>query len=371
MASLSLQCVNKVYPNGVHAVKNVDLAIQEGEFMVLVGPSGCGKTTTLRMIAGLEDITSGDIVIAGTRVNDLPAKNRDIAMVFQNYALYPHMTVFENIAFVLQLRKVPQAEIQRRVHETAAILDISDLLKRKPKQLSGGQRQRVALGRAMVREPKVFLMDEPLSNLDAKLRVQMRGEIGKLYRRLGTTVVYVTHDQVEAMSMGTRIAVMSGGVIHQVADPQTIYEQPVNAFVAGFIGSPTINFINGALKEQGDGLWLTFDGHQVRVPAERARSLKSKGYVNKAILAGIRPENIHDEEHFKQSPADNQLTVAVENVEPMGAEKYLHLRTLGPSPVELLARVHPRSAARPGQTIAATFDMERVYFFDPQTEAAI
>jgi multiple sugar transport system ATP-binding protein len=371
MANLRLQGVNKVFPNGVQAVKNVDFAIADKEFMVLVGPSGCGKTTTLRMIAGLETTTSGDIFIADARVNDLPAKDRDIAMVFQNYALYPHMTVFENIAFVLQLRKMPRAEVQRRVNETAALLGIAELLHRKPKQLSGGQRQRVALGRAMVREPKVFLMDEPLSNLDAKLRVQMRGEISKLHRRLGATIVYVTHDQVEAMTMGTRIAVMNGGVVHQVADPQTIYDKPADAFVAGFIGSPTINFIRGNLADLNDGLWLSIDGLQVLVPEAKARLLRAKGYVNKPILAGIRPENVHDEARLMRDASHSRITLSVENIELMGAEAYLYMRTSGPSPVDLLARVHPRTAARLGQTIDVWLDMERMYFFDPHTELAI
>ena len=371
MAGLNLLGVHKVFANGVHAVKNVDLKIKDSEFMVLVGPSGCGKTTTLRMIAGLENITSGEIFIGATKVNDLPAKNRDIAMVFQNYALYPHMTVFENIAFVLQLRKLPRADIERRVSDTATILGITELLKRKPKELSGGQRQRVALGRAMVREPKVFLMDEPLSNLDAKLRVQMRSEISKLYRRLGTTVVYVTHDQIEAMTMGTRIAVMNGGVVHQVADPKTIYEKPANAFVAGFIGSPAINFFSGALVLQNDGLWLACDGQRVRVPDARARMLTTKGYVGKVILAGIRPENIHDDDRSRQGNPHSLITLSVENTELMGAETYLYLRSLGEKPIDLVARVHPSTASRPGQQIEVALDMERMYFFDPQTELAV
>ncbi|MBS3936984.1 MAG: sn-glycerol-3-phosphate ABC transporter ATP-binding protein UgpC [Peptococcaceae bacterium] len=371
MAGVNLINVNKVFPNGVHAVKNVSLRVDEKEFMVLVGPSGCGKTTTLRMIAGLEEVSSGEVFIDDKRVNDLPAKNRDIAMVFQNYALYPHMTVFENISFVLELRKMPREEIKRCVNEAAQMLEITDLLKRKPKQLSGGQRQRVALGRAMVREPKVFLMDEPLSNLDAKLRVQMRSEISKLHRRLGTTVVYVTHDQVEAMTMGTRIAVMHGGVVHQVADPQTIYEKPVNAFVAGFIGSPAINFLRGDIVEGTNGMWLNLDNNKVNIPEGYAKVLRARGYANKAVLAGIRPENVHDDEQFMANSPHSVVETVVENTELMGPETHLYLRSVGHSPFNLVARVSPRTKARPGNNIRVALDMERIYFFDLNTEAAI
>jgi multiple sugar transport system ATP-binding protein len=367
LARLILRDLNKVFENGVHAVKDFNLDIEDKEFVVFVGPSGCGKTTTLRMIAGLEDITAGEVFIDEIKVNDLPAKSRDIAMVFQNYALYPHMSVFENMAFGLKLRRLPKAEIKRRVDEAAVILGILPLLARKPKQLSGGQRQRVALGRALVREPKVFLMDEPLSNLDAKLRVQMRTEISKLHRRLATTFIYVTHDQVEAMTMGTRIVVMNEGEILQVATPQTIYERPVDVFVAGFIGSPPINFINGRLEEDGAEMWLCFDEHRVLIPQGKAKTLRGS-LKGKDVIAGIRPENLHDELAFIEATDNSDIEVKVENTELMGAETYLYLKTSG---IDLTARVNPRTKAEPGQTIRIALDMNRIHFFDPETELAI
>ena len=300
MANLSLKHIYKVYQGDVTAVKDFNLEIEDKEFIVFVGPSGCGKSTTLRMIAGLEDISQGELYIGDKLVNNVEPKERDIAMVFQNYALYPHMSVYDNMAFALKLRKVPKAEIEEKVHEAARILDIEHLLKRKPKALSGGQRQRVALGRAIVRKPKVFLMDEPLSNLDAKLRVQMRTEIIKLYRKLETTFIYVTHDQVEAMTMGTRIVVMKDGVIQQVDTPQNIYNNPANLFVAGFIGSPQMNFLNGTIENDGDGLVAVFNGNR-EIPAEKAKVLKADGYVGKEVIFGIRPEHISDKDELIQA----------------------------------------------------------------------
>ena len=301
MANLSLKHIYKVYQGDVTAVKDFNLEIEDKEFIVFVGPSGCGKSTTLRMIAGLEDISQGELYIGDKLVNDVEPKERDIAMVFQKYALYPLMSVYDNMAFALKLRKVPKAEIEEKVHEAARILDIEHLLKRKPKALSGGQRQRVALGRAIVRNPKVFLMDEPLSNLDAKLRVQMRTEIIKLYRKLETTFIYVTHDQVEAMTMGTRIVVMKDGVIQQVDTPQNIYNNPANLFVAGFIGSPQMNFLNGTIESDGDGLVAVFNGNRIEIPVEKAKVLKADGYVGKEVIFGIRPEHISDKDELIQA----------------------------------------------------------------------
>ena len=295
MASLQLKNVYKIYPNGFNAVKDFNLDIEDKEFIIFVGPSGCGKSTTLRMIAGLEDISSGELWIGDKMVNDVEPKDRDIAMVFQNYALYPHMSVYDNMAFGLKLRKVPKEKIDKQVHEAAKILDIEHLLDRKPKALSGGQRQRVAMGRAIVREPKVFLMDEPLSNLDAKLRVQMRVEISKLHQRLQTTIIYVTHDQTEAMTLGTRIVVMKDGVVQQVDTPQNLYQKPGNLFVAGFMGSPQMNFLDAVISEKGGNVIATIGGeHEVIVPAAKAKVLKDKGYVGKKVVLGIRPEDIHD-----------------------------------------------------------------------------
>ena len=294
MASLSLKNINKVYPNGFHAVKDFNLEIEDKEFIIFVGPSGCGKSTTLRMIAGLEEISSGELWIGDKLVNDVEPKDRDIAMVFQNYALYPHMSVFDNMAFGLKLRKVPKDQIKRLVQEAAKILDIEHLLDRKPKALSGGQRQRVAMGRAIVRDPKVFLMDEPLSNLDAKLRVQMRIEISKLHENLGATIIYVTHDQTEAMTLGTRIVVMNAGIVQQVDTPQTLYDHPCNQFVAGFIGSPQMNFVDATCKVVGDKVYLVAGPSEIELPPAKAKKLIEGGYAGKTVVLGIRPEDVHD-----------------------------------------------------------------------------
>ena len=298
MASLSLKNVGKTYPNGFVAVKNFNLDIADKEFIIFVGPSGCGKSTTLRMIAGLEEITSGELWIGNTMVNDVEPKDRDIAMVFQSYALYPHMSVYDNMAFGLKLRKTPKDKVDKLVHEAAKILDIEHLLDRKPKALSGGQRQRVAMGRAIVRNPKVFLMDEPLSNLDAKLRVQMRIEISKLHQRLESTIIYVTHDQTEALTLGTRIVVMKDGVMQQVATPIDLYTKPCNLFVAGFIGSPQMNFIDCKVVRDEEGIKLAFGSYAVKLPESKAEKLVEGGYIDKDVIMGIRPEDIKDEEIF-------------------------------------------------------------------------
>ena len=298
MANLSLRNIQKVYDGGVQAVSDFNLEIEDKEFLILVGPSGCGKSTTLRMIAGLEEITGGQLYIGDELMNDVAPKDRDIAMVFQSYALYPHMTVFDNMAFGLKLRKTPKDEIKRRVEEAARILDITHLLDRKPKALSGGQRQRVALGRAIVREPKVFLFDEPLSNLDAKLRAQMRTELTKLHYRLGTTFIYVTHDQIEAMTMGDRIVVMKDGFIQQVDNPQALYDKPCNVFVAGFIGSPQMNFVDATLVEEGGKIYFEFGQYKIPLPASKADNENVRAAVGKEVIIGIRPEGIHDEEMY-------------------------------------------------------------------------
>ena len=318
MASISLNHIKKVYPGDIEVISDLNLQIKDKEFVVLVGPSGCGKSTTLRMIAGLEEISDGEMYIGDRKVNDVAPKDRDIAMVFQNYALYPHMTVYKNMAFALKLRKTPKDEIDRKVHEAAKVLDIEHLLNRKPKQLSGGQRQRVALGRAMVRDPAVFLLDEPLSNLDAKLRTQMRTEIIKLHQKLDTTFVYVTHDQTEAMTMGDRIVVMKGGEIQQADTPQTLYDHPCNLFVAGFIGSPQMNFMDAELGRDADGYKLTFADQSLHFAGSDALS----EYVGKTVVFGIRPENLHTSgEKFTQNTA-HTLTMHVDIAELMGAEIY-------------------------------------------------
>jgi multiple sugar transport system ATP-binding protein len=324
MARVVLKNVGKKYGDVV-AVKDVDVVCEDKEFLILVGPSGCGKTTTLRMVAGLEEITSGEIFIDDKFVNDVPPKDRDIAMVFQNYALYPHMTVYENMAFGLKLRKYPKSEIKQRVDEAAEILSIEHLLQRKPKQLSGGERQRVAVGRAIVRKPKVFLFDEPLSNLDAKLRVQMRAELSKLHTRLQATMMYVTHDQVEAMTMGEKIVVMKNAIIQQVSDPKSLYDKPVNKFVAGFIGSPSMNFIEGILEEKKGGLYFNEENFEVKLPDDMIEKLKGK--VGEEIVMGIRPEDIYDKVYAPNASADNTLTATVEVVENLGAESLLYLTT--------------------------------------------
>jgi len=368
MASVTLKNLFKVFQGGVTAVNDFSLDIPDKEFLVLVGPSGCGKTTTLRMVAGLEEITQGDLYIGDRLMNDVAPKDRDIAMVFQNYALYPHMTVYDNMAFGLKLRKVPKAEIDRRVKESAKILDIEHLLNRKPKALSGGQRQRVALGRAIVREPKVFLMDEPLSNLDAKLRVQTRTELIKLHKRLQTTFIYVTHDQTEAMTMGTRIVVMKDGFMQQVDTPQVLYDFPSNLFVAGFIGSPQMNYINVVLTKSGDDVFAVFENNKIKVPAGKIRKLKDASYLGKEVIMGVRPEDLHDEEIFLQSASETTVKAYVDVVELMGSETYLYLTVTGKN---VTARVDPRSVARAGDTIRIALDPNRLHFFDKDTEETI
>ncbi len=368
MASLSLKHIYKKYPGGVTAVSDFCLEIKDKEFLVLVGPSGCGKSTTLRMIAGLEEISEGELFIGDRLVNDVAPKDRDIAMVFQNYALYPHMSVFDNMAFGLKLRKTPKEEIKRRVEEAARILDISHLLDRKPKALSGGQKQRVALGRAIVRNPKVFLLDEPLSNLDAKLRATMRTELTKIHQRVGTTFVYVTHDQVEAMTMATRIVVMKDGLIQQVDTPQNLYDLPVNLFVAGFIGTPQMNFINCTLEEKEGGIYACFGADSVKLPAEKANDPAIKDYIGKDVVMGIRPENIHDEPMYISSMPDSIIECDVEVTELMGSEIYLYLVA---NEQTMTARVSARSKARAGDVIKVAIDMSRVHFFDKETERYI
>ena len=370
MASLKLINIYKRYAGGVTAVNDFNLEIEHNEFLVLVGPSGCGKTTTLRMIAGLEDISEGELYIGDKLVNDVAPKDRDIAMVFQNYALYPHMTVFDNMAFGLKLRKTPKEEIKKRVQEAAKILDIEHLLDRKPKALSGGQRQRVALGRAIVREPKVFLMDEPLSNLDAKLRVQMRTEIGRLHNRLNTTFIYVTHDQTEAMTMGTRIVVMKDGYIQQVDTPTALYDKPCNVFVAGFIGSPQMNFINATLDKRGGDIHLVFGKNDIKLPEGKAKKLEGTDYIGKEVLMGIRPENIHDEAMYLESMTDSIVQANVDLVEMLGAETYLYMVIDGATSM-VTARVNARSKTKTGDTIKVAFDANKVHLFDKETERTI
>lgn len=368
MAGVTLENVTKRFGNVV-AVNNANLEIKDKEFVVLVGPSGCGKTTTLRMVAGLEEVTEGNIKIGDTIVNDIPPKDRDIAMVFQNYALYPHMDVYNNMAFGLKLRKFPKAEIDQRVKEAARMLGIENLLDRKPKALSGGQRQRVALGRAIVREPKVFLMDEPLSNLDAKLRVQMRAELSKLHNRLQTTVIYVTHDQTEAMTMGDRIVVMRDGIIQQVGGPVEIYNHPSNVFVAGFIGSPAMNFIDVVLRKEGDEFIVDGKQFQLPIPPERVAYFKNIGkYVNKEVILGIRPEDIEDAELMAEPDERSCVTAMVDVTEPMGAETYIYL-SIGDH--SFIARVDAATQARDGRQHKVFFDMKKIHLFDRDTEQAI
>ena len=367
MASVTLKNVYKIYAGGVTAVTDFCLDIADKEFIILVGPSGCGKSTTLRMIAGLEEISKGELYIGDTLANDVAPKDRDIAMVFQNYALYPHMTVYDNMAFGLKLRKTPKDEIKRRVEEAARILDISHLLDRKPKALSGGQRQRVALGRAIVRDPKVFLLDEPLSNLDAKLRAQMRTEIAKLHKRLGTTFIYVTHDQTEAMTMGDRIVVMKDGIVQQVDTPQNLYDYPCNMFVAGFIGSPQMNFLDATLAKEGGNYYVDLGGDKLLIDPSKANS-ELDVYVGKAIKAGIRPEDIKDDEEFLDRHKDSQITANVEVSELMGSEIYLYLTYKG---YKMTARVNPTSTAKNGSDVKVAINTKKLHLFDPETEKAI
>ena len=378
MASLSLKHIYKKYPGGVIAVSDFNLEIEDKEFIILVGPSGCGKSTTLRMVAGLEEISSGELFIGDRLVNDVAPKDRDIAMVFQNYALYPHMTVFDNMAFGLKLRKTSKEEIRRRVEEAARILDIEHLLERKPKALSGGQRQRVALGRAIVREPKVFLLDEPLSNLDAKLRAQMRTELTKLHQKLGTTFIYVTHDQTEAMTMGTRIVVMKDGLIQQCDTPQILYDKPCNMFVAGFIGSPQMNFIEGKVLKDGEDFFVEFGSedtktragvkYKIKLPAEKNANDALVPYADKEVIIGIRPEHVHNETDLIEKFPEGIVEANVEVTELMGAETYLFMNCEGHS---INARVDPSNTARPGDTIKITLEPARIHLFDKDTEATI
>jgi multiple sugar transport system ATP-binding protein len=363
MARVTLKGLTKKFDEVV-AVSSMDTIIENQEFVVLVGPSGCGKTTTLRMIAGLEEITGGEIFIGDRLVNDVPPKDRDIAMVFQNYALYPHMDVYNNMAFGLKLRRTPKAEIERRVHEAAKILAIEDLLKRKPKQLSGGQRQRVALGRAIVRDPKVFLMDEPLSNLDAKLRVQMRTEIAKLHKRLKATIVYVTHDQTEAMTMADRIIIMKDGLVQQIGAPQDVYDNPGNMFVAGFIGSPAMNFLDVVVTED---MMLKNDNISLETTDAIKTIIKDNHLIGKEIVMGIRPEDLEDSAFVKSARPGNTLTANVEVTEPMGSEIYTYISING---VLITARVNPRSKVTDGKDITFYVDLEKIHLFDKETEQA-
>ncbi len=370
MSSVSLKHIYKKYPGGVTAVSDFCLEIKDKEFIILVGPSGCGKSTTLRMIAGLEEISEGELYIGDRFVNDVAPKDRDIAMVFQNYALYPHMTVFENMAFGLKLRKTPKEEIKRRVDEASRILDINHLLDRRPKALSGGQRQRVALGRAIVREPKVFLLDEPLSNLDAKLRAQMRTELTKLHRSLGTTFIYVTHDQVEAMTMASRIVVMKDGLIQQVDSPQNLYDKPVNLFVAGFIGTPQMNFLNGVIERErgGTDLYFVFSGNKILLPKDKNLDGELNDYIGKEVVAGIRPECIHNEEEALEKFSDAVIDVDVDVTELMGSEIHLYL-SVGED--QLVAKVPSRSPVKAGDKIKIALETERLHIFDKETEVCI
>ena len=368
MASLSLTNVCKVYPNGFEAVKDFNLEVEDQEFIIFVGPSGCGKSTTLRMIAGLEEISSGELKMDGRVVNDVEPKDRDIAMVFQNYALYPHMTVFDNMAFGLKLRKVPKDEIKKKVEEAAKILDLEKLLDRKPKALSGGQRQRVAMGRAIVRNPKVFLMDEPLSNLDAKLRVQMRSEIASLHNRLKATIIYVTHDQTEAMTLGTRIVVLKDGVIMQVDSPQKLYNEPNNLFVAGFIGSPQMNFIDAVCKVEGERVTLNFEKTSVVLPPAKAKKLIDGGYNGKTVVMGIRPEDIGDSQIEIEAHKDAVFETDVTGYELLGSEVLLYFNVAGTA---MTAKVDSRTTARMGDHITLAIDPEKIHCFDKETELTI
>jgi multiple sugar transport system ATP-binding protein len=396
LATIEFDDVQKIYDDGTQAVFDLSMKIEDGELMVLVGPSGCGKTTALRMVAGLEEITDGDLLIGDQVVNDLTPKERNIAMVFQSYALYPHMTVEDNLAFSLRLHKMPKAEIKERVDNAAKILQIDQYLKRKPKALSGGQRQRVAMGRAIVRQPEVFLMDEPLSNLDAKLRVQMRAEIHQLQRRLDVTTIYVTHDQVEAMTMGDRVAVMNAGRLLQVDTPQVLYSQPNNEFVAGFIGSPAINLVEAQLEQTNGHLSVAFGEHRLTVDENAARNRsRLKDYVGKTIILGIRPEDFEDAALSSDAPSDRRVKVNVDLIEPLGAEILAYFGTAATGVVSsaaaadvgedadvrlgggaadgarMCARVSPHSRIAMGQAVVLVVDTSRLYFFDPETREAV
>lgn len=370
MAGVRLSHIYKSYPgSSTPTVIDFDIDVVDKEFLVLVGPSGCGKSTTLRMIAGLEEISQGELYIGDRLVNDVAPKDRDIAMVFQSYALYPHMNVYQNMAFGLKLRKFKKADIDVRVREAAKILDITHLLDRKPKALSGGQRQRVALGRAIVREPQVFLMDEPLSNLDAKLRVQMRAEIAKLHKRLETTIIYVTHDQIEAMTMGTRIVIMKDGYIQQAATPSEVYNNPVNLFVAGFIGSPSMNFIKGQLSDEGGEIRFKSKNLNLAIPEGKAKILRDGGYGKKEVILGIRPEDIHQEPIFLEASPNSIINAHIEVSENLGHEMYLYLD--GISDETVIARVDGRAGLVEGTNVKLAVDMNKVHIFDIETEKTI
>jgi multiple sugar transport system ATP-binding protein len=400
VAEIALEDVAKVYPDGTRAVSDLDLDIGDGEFMVLVGPSGCGKTTALRMVAGLEAISEGTIKIGDRFVNDLPSKDRDIAMVFQNYALYPHMTVYDNMAFGLKLRKLSKQEIDKRVKDAARILGLEEFLKRKPKALSGGQRQRVAMGRAIVRHPQAFLMDEPLSNLDAKLRVQMRAEIAKIQRELGVTTIYVTHDQVEAMTMGDRVAVIRKGVLQQVDTPQMLYDHPLNLFVAGFIGSPAMNMVGARLGTTDGGLFAEFGGFRLRVDDEATRRRPAlKGYEGKDVVVGIRPEDMEDASLQPGAPADRRISSTVELREALGSVVMVHFNVSAPMVLtedtkelasdvgtealeslqeqaakaqsKFVAQLDPSTSVREGDKVELIVETARLHFFDPETGLGI
>ena len=391
MSKIALEGITKRYQDGTTAVRSLDLSIADGELMVLVGPSGCGKTTALRMVAGLEEITEGTILIDGHPVNDMEPRDRDIAMVFQSYALYPHLTVRDNMAFSLKYRKTPKPEIRRRVEEAARILELDELLSRKPRQLSGGQRQRVAMGRAIVRQPRAFLMDEPLSNLDAKLRVQMRAEIAKLQRSLGVTTIYVTHDQTEAMTLGSRVAVLRHGVLQQAASPQVLYRRPANLFVAGFIGSPAMNLIEATLERADGGPEVIFGTHRLRVPESVVREHPDlEKYLGRKVVVGIRPEHLEDAALVPDGRPESVLDVSVELREELGAEVNAHC-TVGVPPLQvaavaigdsepdaaeieevpqipaIIARLDPRTGIREGERARIHVDLDSLHFFDPDT----
>lgn len=385
MGEIDIKSAGKIYPNGTRALEDVSITINDGEFVVLVGPSGCGKTTLLRMVAGLEDITEGEIAIGDKTVNEVAPKDRDIAMVFQNYALYPHMSVYDNMAFSLKLRKLPKDEIEKKVKDAAKTLEISELLERKPKALSGGQRQRVAMGRAIVRSPQAFLMDEPLSNLDAKLRVQMRAELGQLHTQLQTTTLYVTHDQVEAMTMGDRVAVIRKGELQQIDTPREIYSNPKNIFVAGFIGSPSMNFVYAKIKTENDVIELTFGDNQIRYKDQKKEKLKS--FENKEIILGIRPEAFEDGYFANDADYSESMKVKVSLLEQLGSDSYVHfykdikpvqteaieeiladegedISVLGDS-TKFIARINPNSTVAEGEEIELKINPSKLHFFDP------
>ena len=391
MGAIDIKSAGKIYPNGTRALEDVNITINDGEFVVLVGPSGCGKTTLLRMVAGLEDITEGEISIGDKTVNDVAPKDRDIAMVFQNYALYPHMSVFDNMAFSLKLRKLPKDEIEQKVKEAAKTLEISELLDRKPKALSGGQRQRVAMGRAIVRNPQAFLMDEPLSNLDAKLRVQMRAELGQLHTQLQTTTLYVTHDQVEAMTMGDRVAVIRKGELQQIDTPREIYLKPKNIFVAGFIGSPSMNFVYANVGVNKSSIQLNFGNDQIEYKGEKLGELRS--FENKEIVMGIRPEAFEDGNYANASEFSESIKVSVSLLEQLGSDSYIHfykdikpvqteaieeiladegedISVLGDN-TKFIARINPNSTVVEGKEIELKIDPSKLHFFDPETGDAI